>query len=79
MLDKEYNYYLAHKESLYERYTDKYIVIKGEEIVGSYDSQETALTEATKKYDVGSFLIQKVSLKEEDNEQRFFSRVIVAA
>ena len=74
-LEKEYNYFLKNKDSLLKNYEGKFIVIVGEKIVENFDTQEEALREASKKYELGSFLIQKVSKGKEDIEQRFFSMV----
>lgn len=73
MLEKEYEYFLANKESLLKKYLNKFIVIIDNQVVGSYATQEEALSESSKKYAVGTFLIQKVSDKAEDIAQRFFS------
>lgn len=75
MLGKEYDYFLKNKQEFLKEYLNKFIVIKDEQIVGSYSSQEEALKESSRKYAPGTFLIQKVSDKPEDTTQRFFSRV----
>lgn len=75
MLDKEYNYFKKNKARLLKQYANKFIVIKGEQVVGHYDSQEEALKESSQKYKLGTFLIQKVSSSADDTIQRFFSNV----
>ena len=77
MLEKEYQYFLKHKDVLLKEHEGKFIVIIGNEVVGSYSSREEALKEASSKHDVGTFLIQKVSRGEDDVIQRFSSRVYV--
>ena len=74
-LEKEYNYFLKHKDALLRSFRDKFIVIVGDEVMGNFDSQEEALKEASIKYKLGTFLIQKVSKGEDDITQRFFSLV----
>ncbi len=73
MLEKEYAYFLKNKETLLQKYPDQFIVIINETVVGNYVTQEEALKEASSKYALGTFLIQKVSSKPEDVTQRFFS------
>jgi len=73
MLEKEYNYFLKNKAALLKEHANKFIVIIGEQVVGSYASQEEALKEASQKYTIGEFLIQKVSDNQDDVTQRFFS------
>lgn len=77
MLEKEYQYFLKHKDALLKEHEGKFIVIIGNEVVGSYSSREGALKEASSKHEIGTFLIQKVSRGEDDVVQRFSSRVYV--
>ena len=77
MLEKEYQYFLRHKDTLLKEHEGKFIVIVGNDVVGSYSSREEALKEASSKHDIGTFLIQKVSRGEDDVIQRFSSRVSV--
>ena len=75
MLEKEYSYFLENKELFLKEYTNKFIVILGQKVIGNYSSQEEALRETIKEYKIGTFLIQKVSQNENDTTQRFFSMV----
>lgn len=77
MLEKEYQYFLKHKDALLKEHEGKFIVIIGNEVVGSYSSRDEALKEASSKHEIGTFLIQKVSRGEDDVIQRFSSRVYV--
>jgi len=77
MLEKEYDYFLKHKDVLLKEYEGKFIVIIGNEVVGSYSSREEALKETSSKHTMGTFLIQKISRDEDDIIQRFSSRVYV--
>ena len=77
MLEKEYQYFLKHKDALLKEHEGKFIVIVGTEVVGSYLSREEALKEASSKHGIGTFLIQKISRGEDDVIQRFSSRVCV--
>jgi len=58
MLDKEFNYYRNHQAELVQKYDGKFLVIKEDIVEGVYDSHLEAYTEAKKKYEVGTFLIQ---------------------
>ena len=75
MLDKEFKYYIDHQDELVKKYDGKYIVIVGEEVVGSYDSEFEAYDASKEKYELGSFLIQHVSSGEENYTQTYHSRV----
>lgn len=77
-LEKEFNYFLNNQESLVKIYDGKFIVIVGEEVVGSYNSEIEALTECSKKYERGTFLIQLCAPGDQSYRQTFHSRVMFA-
>lgn len=58
MLEKEFNYFKANQKDLVDKYRNKYIVIIGNNVVGSYLTNEIALFKAKQKYEIGTFLIQ---------------------
>ena len=74
-LQQEFQYYLANQEELIEKYDGRVIAIKGEEVLGDYDSYLSALTETTKDHKEGTFLLQKVSAGAQDYTATFHSRV----
>ena len=78
MLNQEFNFYLAHQKELTEKYNGKFLVIIGEDVVGSYDSFESALLESQKKYQIGKFLIQQCLPGEDSYTQTFHTRVVFA-
>jgi hypothetical protein len=78
MLEKEFKYYLDHQKSLVKKYNNKYIVIKGEKVIGSYDSNEEAYFETIKTHELGTFIIQLCTPGPEAYTQTFHSRVIFA-
>lgn len=77
MLEKEYDYFLSHKDTLFANYFNRVIVIKDQEVIGDYDTKEEALRETIKKHELGTFLIQEISQEELENPPRFYSRVYV--
>ena len=78
MLEKEFKYYLDHQDEFVKEHNGKYIVIVGENVVGSYDSDEEALFESKKQYELGTFLIQKCASGDDEYTQVFHSRVAFA-
>lgn len=76
-LDKEFQYYLNNQDKLLEKFYGRYIVIKGEKILGDYDSEQDALEETSKHHKTGTFLIQHCSPGEESTSATFYSRVEV--
>lgn len=73
MLEKEFQYYLDHQDELVKKYNGKYIVIKGNDVINSYDTKEEAYFESKKSNDLGTFLIQLCSPGNMDYTQTFHS------
>lgn len=74
-LEKEYQFFKDNREELLTKYRDRFIVILGEAVVGDYGSEMEAYTEAKKRYEVGTFLIQHCIADDEGSTQIFHSRV----
>lgn len=75
LLDKEFKYYLNNQKELVKNYNGKYIVIKDEKVLDSYDTIAEAYNEASANHKVGTFLIQFVSPGNKSYTQTFHSRV----
>jgi len=78
MLEKELQYYIDHQDELVAQYNGKFLVIKDQQIVGVYDSLESAYFESVPKFEPGSFLIQECSPGEGSYTQTFHSRAVFA-
>lgn len=78
MLDNEYKYYLDHQQELLQRYNGRVLVIRGDSVVGDFDSQAAAYLDSIKKYELGSFLIQECTDGNSGYTQTYHSRVIFA-
>ena len=76
MLDQEFKYYIDNQSELVIKYKGKYLVIKEQSIVGVYDTEIEAYTEAVKVYELGTFLIQECQPGSENYTQTFRTRVI---
>ncbi len=77
MLEKEFQYYKAHQKELVDKYEGKFIVIKGEQVIGVYESEIEAYEETKKIEELGTFLIQQVLPGKESYTQTFHSRVSI--
>lgn len=75
MLEKEFKYYLDHQKELVEQYDGKFLVIKGEEVIGVYQSDEEAYFTTILTHEPGTFLIQYCEEGEDSYTQTFHSRV----
>lgn len=77
-LEKEFQYYLDNQDELVKKFKGRFIVIKDCQVVGDYDSDVQAVEEASTKYELGTFLVQKCEPGEESYSQVFHSRVAIA-
>jgi hypothetical protein len=74
-LEKQLEFYIKNQAELLKTYEGKYIVIKNEKILGSYESEMEAYVETIKEHKVGSFLIQLCLPGEDNYTQTFHSHV----
>lgn len=74
-LEKEFQYYVDHQEELVRQHNGKFIVIKGQEIIGVYDSEMEAVEKTSAEHELGTFLIQKCEPGSESYTQTYHSRV----
>ncbi len=76
-LRREFTYYLDHQDELTKVYNGKFIVIKDCQVIGVYDSEFQAITVTSKKYELGTFLVQKCEPGTNSYMQTYHSRVAV--
>jgi hypothetical protein len=78
MLEREFNYYLSHQSELVEKYNNKVIVIKGDNVIGVYESEIDAIETTSKEHEIGTFLVQKCLPGNDSYTMTFHSRVVFA-
>ncbi len=61
MLETELKYLESHREELLRLYGGRYLVIKGEEVTGAYDTLNDALEGAALKHGLEDVLIRRPS------------------
>jgi len=74
VLEKEYNLFLNRLKEFLPDHHDQFVLIKGKDVVGFYDSYETALTEGLKRFGNVPFFIKEVK---EEEDVHFFHQGIV--
>jgi len=77
-LQKQLEYFKANQKELVKKYEGKFLVIKDQQVQGVYDTEIEAYTEAKKKFDLGTFLIQQCLPGQESYTQTFHSRVALS-
>tara|TARA_R110002124_G_scaffold140809_5_gene305270 strand:- start:3139 stop:3378 length:240 start_codon:yes stop_codon:yes gene_type:complete len=76
MLEKEFKYYLDNQKDLLKEFLNKYIIIKDQKVVASFNTKQEAYDYATEKFELGSFLIQHCLPGDLGHTQTFHSQVI---
>jgi hypothetical protein len=74
-LEQDFQYFLDHKDELVEKYNGRYVVIKNCKVIGDYDNELTAISETTKSFELGTFIVQKCEPGEESYTATYHSRV----
>jgi hypothetical protein len=77
-LKAEFQYYLDHQAELVGKYSGKFIVIKNQQVIGAFDTEDQAIGETSKTHELGTFLVQKCELGDQSYTQTFHSRVAFA-
>lgn len=76
MLEKEFQYYLDNQDDLVKIYNNKFIVIKNQTVINSFDSELDAFIVTSKEHEPGTFLIQYCEPGDESYTQSYHSRVV---
>lgn len=58
MFESELKYFITHQSELVAKYDGKALVLRGDELVGVYDTPLQAYLEAQKQFAPGTFMIQ---------------------
>jgi len=77
-LQKQLDYFKSYQDELVKKYEGKFLVIKDQEIQGVYNTEIEAYTDAKKKFELGTFLIQQCLPGQESYTQTFHSRVALS-
>ncbi len=60
MLEREINYYNEHLPEWLDRFAGRVILIKGNEMIGTFDTDQDALAEGARLFGRESFLVRRV-------------------
>ena len=60
MLDEEIKYFDEHIKEWTTQYPGKFILVKGTNLMGTFDRYEEALTEGARQFKLDSFLVRRV-------------------
>lgn len=65
MLDKERKYFVAHADEWARSYPGRFLVVKGEELIGDFATIDEALAAGANRFGLQSFLVRRAGEKEE--------------
>jgi len=71
-LSQEYAAYEAKREELEAAHMGKYVLIKRDEVVGTFDSLDDALRIAVKRFGRGPYLIEEIGLPQAETASPIF-------
>ena len=66
-LEQELHTFHEQKEHLLEKYRDRYVLIKGDDVVADFESRGDALREGYKRFGHEAFLVKQVEEVEQVN------------
>ena len=61
MRKQDFEWFVSNYDELFKKYGHKFLAIKNEQILGSYDDAKEAINETSKTEELGTFIIQECS------------------
>lgn len=55
----DFDYFIQNYKELYQQYGHKFLAIKNKEVLGDFDSVPDAISQLSKEYEIGSYIIQE--------------------
>lgn len=77
-LKQQLDYSKSNQGELVKKYEGKFLVIRDQKVQGVYDTKMEAYTDAKKRFELGTFLIQECLPGQESYTQTFHSRVVIS-
>jgi hypothetical protein len=74
-LETEFKYYLANQGEFVKQFNGRFIAMKGMTVLGPFQNEIEAISEAQKEWELGTFLVQKVEPGDSAYTQTYHSRV----
>lgn len=60
MLEEEIAYYQQNHDAWATKYPGKFILVKGSELIGAFDTMQSALDEGSRRFGLSSYLIRRI-------------------
>ena len=65
MLEQERKYFAENRDELLARYPGKFVLVKGDELIGTFNTIEEALADGARRFATESFLVRQVTAADE--------------
>ncbi len=66
MLDTERQFYAENLAKWLSQYPGKFVLVNGQELIGTFDTAEDALTEGARRFGLKPFLVRRVQEQQEE-------------
>ena len=66
MLEQERQFYSENLDKWLTQHAGKFVLVKGEELLGAYETYEDALAEGARRFGLQSFLVRRVGDVEQE-------------
>lgn len=66
MLEEERQFYAENLANWLGQYPGKFVLVKGRELIGTFDTNEEALAEGARRFGLAPFLVRRVQERQED-------------
>lgn len=76
-LKREFQWYLQNRDALVAQHEGKVLVIKNEELLGTFENEMEAIKKTMSEHELGTFLVQECSSDPNSTSATFHSRVWV--
>jgi len=70
-LDQEIRFYNDNLADWLTRFKDRFVLVKGDELIGVYNTSSEALAEGARRFGLQSFLVRQVQEQQPDIYSRF--------
>lgn len=61
MLETERKFFDEHKAEFVEKYLERFVLVKDDELIGVFNTIEEAISEGARQFGLSSFLVRQVS------------------
>lgn len=55
----DFDYFIQNYKELYQQYGHKFLAIKNKKVLGAFNSVPDAISQLSKEYEIGSYIIQE--------------------